>query len=58
MDLTTITEEKVLREIEALRKRIEETYRRHGDALTSTRILQLSRRLDRLILSYLRKEPA
>ncbi len=49
------TDEQVLLEIEALRGQIEEGHQRQGEALTSDRILELSRKLDRLITAYLRR---
>jgi len=49
------TDEQVLLEIEALRGQIEDGHQRQGEALTSDRILELSRRLDRLITTYLRR---
>ncbi len=49
-----VAEEEILVEIEALREQIASTHARQGEALTSERILGLSRRLDELITRYLR----
>lgn len=43
----------MLRQIEDLRRQIEETCGRQGEGLTSEKVLTLSRKLDGLINSYL-----
>ncbi len=44
----------MLRRIEALREQIEDTHIRQGEALTSQKVLRLSRRLDRLINDFMK----